>query len=113
VQEDNSRSRDDNDGPNENPTPPERQCHRIIEDIAIPPFRLASTCAGIGAPPLKARGTDVLGAQLQIAQRTHEPTASLAASLKSLIRMKKAGCLVRERRCRIVILANYRPEADL
>jgi hypothetical protein len=59
------------------------------------PFGFAAVQPGIGTPALEARGANVLRSQLQIAQRTHESPASLAASLKSLVRMKEARCLVR------------------
>jgi hypothetical protein len=112
MQDDHGGNRGYNDGPKENPTPSD--CHRdgIIEHIAIPPFRLASLRTGIGAPTLEASGTNVLRAQLQIAQRTYEPAAPLTASLKRLVRMKKAGRLVRKRGYCIVVLANNLPDVD-
>jgi hypothetical protein len=55
----------------------------------------------------------VIGPELQIAQRTHESAAPLAASLKRLVRMKKTGRLFRKGGGRVVVLANQLPDADL
>jgi hypothetical protein len=113
MQDDHGRDRGYNYGPKENPTPPDCQRNGIVEHIAIPPFRLASLHTGIGAPTLEAWGANVLRSQLQITQRANESATPLAASLKRLVRMKKAGRLVRKRRHGIAILANHRPNANL
>src|SRR6266852_3700034 len=79
----------------------------------MPPFRFAASQPGIGAAALEACGANVFRSQLQIAQRAHEPAAPLAASLKRLIRMKKARRLVRHRGGSARILAHSAPKPDL
>jgi hypothetical protein len=94
VQHDDGRDRGDNHRPEQNPSPPDCERNGIIEHIAIPPFCLARLYAGIAAPALEASWANVLRSQLQIAQRTYEPAAPLAASLKCLVGMKEACRLV-------------------
>jgi hypothetical protein len=79
----------------------------------MPPFRFAASQPGICAATLEARRANVFCSQLQIAQRAHEPAAPLTASLKRLIRMKKARRLVRHRGGSTRILAHSAPKPDL
>jgi hypothetical protein len=79
----------------------------------MPPFRFAASQPGISAAALEACRANVFCSQLQIAQRAHEPAAPLAASLKRLIRMKKAGRLVRHRGGGTRILPQGAPQPDL
>lgn len=79
----------------------------------MPPFCFATMGTGIDAPALKACGANVLGSQLQIAQRAHKSAATLAASLKHFVRMEKACGLVRHCRRRARVLPQRRPQPDL
>jgi hypothetical protein len=113
VQKNRGRERCDKHRPNDNPSPPDRYRDRIIEHIAMPPFRFAASQPGIYAATLEARRANVFCSQLQIAQRAHEPAAPLTASLKRLIRMKKARRLVRHRGGSTRILPQGAPPPDL
>jgi hypothetical protein len=113
VQKNRGRDCGYNHGPKKNPAPPDRHRNGIIEHIAMPPFRLASPHTRIGAPTLETSGANVLRSQLQITQRAHEAAAPLAASLKRLVRMKEARCLIRKSGRRICVLPDHVPDSDL
>jgi len=95
VKKDYHRERDDKGWPEDDPTPADRQRDRIIEHVAVPPFRLNPVRPGRGAPALETGGANMLCSQLQIAQSTYESAAPLTASLVRLVRMKEARRLIR------------------
>jgi hypothetical protein len=97
MQDNRGRQRGDNRRPKQNPAPPNSQCNRIIEHIAMPPFRLTGVDAGSAAPALEANGANMLCSQLQITQRAHKAATPLAARLERLVRMKETRRLVRKR----------------
>src|SRR5215472_8012945 len=104
VKKDHHRERDVKGWPEDDPAPAHRQRDRIIEDVAMPPFRLNAVRPGRGAPAFKTGGANMLCSQLQIAQSTHESATPLTASLVRLVRMKKARRLIRHGGCSIFTL---------
>jgi len=113
MQENRGRDRGYDQGPKKNPTPPDGHRNGVIEHVAMPPFSLAGRHAGICAPTLETRGTNVLCSQLQIAQCAHEAAAPPTAGLKHLVRMKEACRLVCKRGGGICDLPDCAPDADL
>lgn len=79
----------------------------------MPPFRFSRVGAGSVAATLETCGANVFGPYLQIAQRAHKATATLATSLIRFIRMKETGRLVRKRYGGICILRDNLPRGDL
>src|SRR5580698_11646306 len=79
----------------------------------MPPLGLAAIQHRIDAPALKACRANVVRSQLQIAQRAHKSSASLAASLKRFVGVKETGRLIRHRRGGIHAVAYDRPSANL